>query len=336
MLFEHNQEKNTFTPLSGMSISASIGGSEKDLENYLKSVIGDLIFPEYLVFGNERSFQGEADLVAVNGRGDLVVLELKVNGHYDRGKIYQAMSYAQVFSRWRYEAMNLHFKKCFPNASANLLDEFGDHFGYRIDPADFNRKQRIVVISHSSSPETMAVSTYWKGNGIDLEEYFYRFYEFNGKMLFELSNELFFNQEAGHCWINTCSRHIPEAIFDMVANRKAAIYEERKGLIGAWMTRGNIFLYHNGYGIVAAGIGTATIKDEHNDSLGANERYIRLSDFISGVDPVKKHILASIPPSRIKELLERDFYFPNSLVTLGKEESEKLRSECENVFECTV
>lgn len=333
MLFEYIKEKRTFEPLTGMAISDSHGGSEKDLEDYLKSVIGDLIFPQYLVFGNERSFQGEADLFAVNGRGDLVLFELKVHGHYDRGKIYQAMSYAQIFSTWRYESMNGHFKKCFPNASGNLLDEFEDHFGYRIDPADFNRHQRIIIISHSSAPDTMAVSSYWKSKGIDLEEYFYRFYDSDGRTLFELSNELFFNQNSGHCWINTCSKHIPYAVYDMVSNRKAAIYEERKGAIGGWMNRGNIFLYQNGYGIVAAGIGTATIKDEYNQFLDANERSIRLSGFVSGVDPVAKKIECSIPPWRIKALLGRDFYFPNSIVTLGKDEAEKLRLECESVFQ---
>jgi hypothetical protein len=332
MLFEYKKENRTFEPLSGMAISDSHGGSEKDLEDYLKSVIGDLIFPEYLVFGNERAFQGEADLFAVNGNGDLVLFELKVHGHYDRGKIYQAMSYAQIFSTWRYESMNGHFKKCFSDAVGDLLDEFEDHFGYRLDPADFNRHQRIIIISHSSSPDTMAVSGYWKSKGIDIEEYFYRFYEAEGKTLFELSNELFFNQNTGHCWINTCSRHIPDAVFDMVSNRKAAIYEERKGAIGNWMNRGHVFLYQNGYGIVASGTGTAAIKDEYNESLGANERSIRLSGFISGVDPVAKIIKSSIPPWKIKELLGRDFYFPNSLVTLGKDEAEKLRSECESVF----
>jgi hypothetical protein len=333
MLFEYNKDKKTFEPLSGMPISNSLGGSEKDLEKYLKSVIGDLIFPEYLVFGNERSFQGEADLFAVNGNGDLIIFELKVHGHYDRGKIYQAMSYAQIFSTWRYESMNNHFKKCFPSLSNNLLNEFEEHFGYPIDPADFNRHQRIIIISHSSSPDTMAVSIYWKSKGIDIEEFFYRFYDSNGKMLFELSNELFFNQDLGHCWINTCSRHLPDAVFDMVTNQKAATYEDRIGVIGAWMNRGNIFLYHNGYGIIASGKGTARIKDEYNETLDVNERYIRLSEFISGIEHETKQIRVSIQPWRIKELLGRNFYFPNSLVTLGKDESETLRMECEKVFQ---
>lgn len=46
-------------------------------------MIGNEIFPEYMVFGNERSLQKEADLFAVDGNGSLVVIELKVEGHYE-------------------------------------------------------------------------------------------------------------------------------------------------------------------------------------------------------------------------------------------------------------
>ena len=80
MLFEMDEQSKGFKPVSGMTIVDSLGESEKDLENYLKEIIGDILFPEYMVFGNERSFQTEADLFAVNNCGDLVVFELKVHG----------------------------------------------------------------------------------------------------------------------------------------------------------------------------------------------------------------------------------------------------------------
>jgi len=332
MLFELNTEKNGFAPLTGLSITRSIGGNEKNLENYLKAVIGDIIFPELLVFGNERSFQGEPDLFAVNGKGDQILFELKVDGHYDRGKVYQAMSYAQIFSTWRYEAMNAHFKKCF-SGDIELIDAFEEHYGYTIDAADFNNRQKIIIISHSSSTETNAVTKYWKSIGIDIEEYFYRFYDASGKILVELSNELFFKQDSGSCWVNTCSRHFPNAVFDMVAHSKAAIYEERKGVIGKWMNKANIFLYHNGYGIVAAGKGTARIDDGDYSEYGVSERSIKMNQFISGVDHKQKKIVSWISVPRIKELLNRDFYFPNSIVTLGEKEAAILRKECEKTFQ---
>lgn|GEM_PF-5641631 len=92
MLFEMDEQAKGFKPVTGMNIVESLGGNEKYLENYLKETIGDILFPEYLIFGNERAFQREADLFAVNNAGDLIVFELKVGGHYDRGKTYQALS----------------------------------------------------------------------------------------------------------------------------------------------------------------------------------------------------------------------------------------------------
>ena len=247
-----------------------LGESEKNLENYLKEIIGDILFPEYLVFGNERSFQSEADLFALNSSGDLVVFELKVDGHYDRGKVYQALGYAQHFSYWRYNEMNNHFKKCFPQDN-ELIDAFEQHYGYRIDLTEFNKRQKTILISHSSSEYTGTIAKYWRKSGVDIEEYFYRFYEVAGKRYFELSNELFCPQNSYNCWINTCQTHYPEAYLDMIKHKKAAIYGDRRGIIGEWMNKSFIFLYHNGYGIIAAGKGTATIKDAHNEELDEEE-----------------------------------------------------------------
>ncbi len=331
MLFEMDKQSKEFKPVSGMNIVDSLGEHEKDLENYLKKIIGDILLPEYMVFGNERSLQREADLFAVNSSGDMVVFELKVHGHYDRGKAYQALSYAQSFSYWRYSEMNNHFKKCFPEAE-ELINAFEEHYGYKIDLTEFNKKQKIIVISHSSSEDTGAITKYWKKSGVDIEEYFYRFYEVNDKRYFELSNELFFPQNSYNCWVNTCKTHFQEAYLDMVKHKKAATYGDRRGLIGKWMNKSYVFLYHNGYGIIGAGKGTATIKDTHNEELDEEERSIKLSHFISGVDLDACKILYYLAPSTIKGLLQRDFYFANSIVTMSENEAKVLFEECKRNF----
>lgn len=283
------------------------------------------------MFGNERSFQKEADLFAVNSSGDLIIFELKVEGLYDRGKIYQALNYAQHFSFWRYKEMNDHFKKCYPERT-ELIDAFEDHFGFPVDLTEFNKKQKIIVISHSSSEDTGRVSRYWKGLGVDIEEYFYRFYEVSGKRYFEISNELWFQQNSYNCWINTCRTYSPKAYFDMVKGRKAATYGDRRSIIGSWMNKSYIFLYHNGYGVIGVGRGTATIQEFYNKELQDEERSIKLSNFICDVDLSTGNITTWLTPGAIKELLQRDFYFPNSLVTLSELEAENLYKECKKNF----
>ncbi len=328
MLFEMDEEIKGFKPVLAMNIVDSLGESEKDLENYLKEIIGDILFPQYMIFGNERSLQKEADLFAVDNSGDLVVFELKVDGSYDRGKVYQALSYAQLFSFWRYNDMNDHFKKCLPKEGKELDKAFEEHYGYRIDASEFNKKQKIIIISHSSSKDTATITNYWKNSGVNIEEYFYRFYEVAGKKYFELSNELFFQQNSYNCWINTCRTHYPEAYLDMLKHKKAATYGDRRGIIGEWMNKSYVFLYHNGYGIIGAGKGTATIMNLENE----DERAIKLSHFISGVDLDTEEILHSLKVSDIKELLQRNFYFPNSIVTLSEDEAKILYEECKKIF----
>jgi len=331
MLFEMDKQSKGLKPVSGMNIVAAFDKDEKALENYLKEIIGDILFPEYFVFGNERSFQREPDLFAVNNNGDLVVFELKVDGHYDRGKIYQALSYAQHFSYWRYLQMNDHFKKCFRDGR-ELIDAFEDHFGYKIDLNEFNKRQRTIVISHSSSENTGAVTKYWKQLGVDIEEYYYRCYKVAGKSYFELSNELFIPQNSYNCWINTCRTHFPCAYLDMVKHRKAATYGDRRVIIGDWLKKSYVFLYHNGYGIIGVGKGTATIKNELNKDFNEEERSIKLNQFISGVNTDSRKICNSLNTNKIRAILERDVYFANSIVTMSEGEAETLFEECKKIF----
>ena len=63
-----------------------------------------------------------------------------------------------------------------------------------------------------------------------------------------------------------------------------------------------------------------------------DERAIKLSHFISGVDLDTEEILHSLKVSDIKELLQRNFYFPNSIVTLSEDEAKILYEECKKIF----
>ena len=333
MILELDKTTNSLVPLRVKDIKDATGGNEKLLENYLKQAIGSAVLPEYRVFGNERSFQCEADLFAVNSNGNLVVFELKVNGTYDRGKIYQGLHYAERFSRWTYVDMNTHFKKCFGKHN-ELLDAFEEQFGHRINESQFNTHQSIVVISHASSLETKSASDYWSRRGIDIKEYFYRFIEVNGRTLVELSTEIAYPEEGNAFWINTCNKYHPDAVFDMVYNKKASAYGNRSSIIGDWMKKAEVFLYHNGYGIVAYGKATSVITPQ-NRPFDDEERAVTLSDFVTDVDCKEKRINKWISPGRIRSLLDRDFYFPNTLVTLTSDEARLLREECKREFSQT-
>jgi hypothetical protein len=312
-----------------------IGQNEKSLENCITKLIGDVLFPELLVFGNERSFQSEPDIFAVNGKGDLIIFELKVHGQYDRGKTLQAMSYAERYSNWRYNDINAHFQKCI-NTGISFMEEFEQHYGFRIDESDFNRSQKIIIISHLSSLETAHAVSYWRSHGIDIQEYFYRFYQIEGKLYFELSNELYNPADnRGNCWINTNAKYGRYCYYDMVFHHKVATYGGRMNLIGNWLSKAYIFLYQNGYGIIGAGRGTSKISDTvySEDAYTDDERNMHLRDFIHGVNMETKEIDTCIPAWKIKHLLERDFWFPNTVVPLSENDAKVLYNECRRVFQ---
>ena len=329
MLFEVVGDLQDIQPLKHLDVSQKFDKKEKNLEEFLKRRIGNEIFPQYMIFGNERSLQKEADLFAVDGNGALVVIELKVAGLYDRGKIYQAMDYAQIFSVWQYSDMNDHFHKCFDlESSETLLSRFEEHFGYRLNESKFNNTQKIIVISNASSLSTSSASEYWRTRGVNIEEYFYRFYEVGSKTILELSSELFLPETQGHCWINTCEKYIPGAYLDMVKKEKASAYGGRSQVIGEWMSRSYVFLYLNGYGIIASGIGTNRIGFDE----GGEEKFIKLSKFRHGVNRENGKIRKYISAGRIKSLTGQNFYFSNTVVPLSKETAKLLHDECIKEF----
>lgn len=332
MIFQFDKAQKSISPLSHSSIVESIGGLEADLEGFLKSSIGDSIFPEYLIFGNERKYQAEADLFGISADGDLILFELKTKGAYDRGKIYQAMDYAQMFSHWRYAEMEAHFHKCFPGLAFPLSELFLRHFGFKLSESDFNRHQKIIIISNASSISTSRVAKYWNRSGIDIREYFYRFFEVSGKLLFELSDDIYTQQDTYNCMINTCSTHFPDAYLELVKKQGVAAWGDKMPVIGEWLKKANIFLYHNGYGIIAAGVGTAHHQDSFNEEYKINERFLKLERFITGVDVGSGEIKKYLSAGEIRKTLGRDLFFATTAVPLSLIESQTLSEACIKLF----
>lgn len=339
MIFEVklNEQKNLeFETLNFMDIRKfgdAIGltsdnqANEKYLEEILSSMIGESIFQDYLVFGRERSFQKEADIFAINEDGDLVIFELKVDGQYDRSKVLQVMDYAAIFSKWGYKEINEHYKKCM-RTSEEFLSKFEEKFPDGVSKDKFNRRQKMIIISNSSEKSISSAVEYWKRQGIDIEEYFYRFYKINNEFLFEITTDNFATEDSQNCWINTNSKYDKDAYKDMIINQKAAAYGDRANVITESMKNGYIFLYHNGYGIIAAGIGKNLIKENNKEE----EKYIKLKNFIHGCDDEGK-IIKYIEPKELKYILEQDFYFPNTKIALDKKKAELLYKICKDRFQ---
>ncbi|GAG28733.1 unnamed protein product, partial [marine sediment metagenome] len=99
MLFEISKEnKNEIQRISRTTLS-SIGWDEKDLENMIvKNVIEVIPDDQLMPFFQERNFQEEADIFALDKEGNLYIFELKsVEGGLDA--VNQIMRYAVKFGQ---------------------------------------------------------------------------------------------------------------------------------------------------------------------------------------------------------------------------------------------
>jgi RecB family endonuclease NucS len=99
MLYKIERSGDVFEKIEPVEFKdfSSFGKLEKDLENLIAKNILDILFEEakLMPIFQERQWQSEADIYALNEKGDLVIFELKraTAGH---DAVQQALRYAQV------------------------------------------------------------------------------------------------------------------------------------------------------------------------------------------------------------------------------------------------
>ena len=78
---------------------------EKNIESFLKYRLNEIVSGDQLMLiGQERQFQEEADLLALDKNGILYIFELKRwKSHQEN--ILQVMRYGQIFGRYTYEEL---------------------------------------------------------------------------------------------------------------------------------------------------------------------------------------------------------------------------------------
>src|SRR5690625_2888679 len=96
---------DSLTPVGFQAIS-----QEKDLENLLAKNLLEVLFEgnQLMPIFQERAFQAEADIYALNREGDLVIFELKRNDA-GGGAVNQALRYCETAAHWSYEKLEHMF-----------------------------------------------------------------------------------------------------------------------------------------------------------------------------------------------------------------------------------
>jgi len=262
MLFEIKENDKTFISQLKTIRFSDINWSEKDLENLISSNISSFI-PEnqLMLLSQERPFQEEADILALDMNGTLYIFELKKWASY-KENLLQVLRYGQIFGQYDYYRLESMLRKYMKDDTINLTEKHLEYFKERrtekLEINLFNKEQRFVVITNGVDFETLNAVKYWKDKGSKIDCLPYRIYQSESKIYFEFStfnpeNEIIVNEDSEFYIVNTNITWSNENYKEMLSENKASAYGNRRYGIKRIKKNDEVFLYHNGVGVVAYG-----------------------------------------------------------------------------------
>ena len=269
---------------------ATIEWKEKDLEDYVTKHMQYLISEDLMPIFNERNFQEEPDIIAVDKIGNLYIFELK-RWESNKENLLQVFRYGQneKFGRASYEQLNELYHKKY-KVDETLIEAHADWFdledSQKLDEYSFNNNQKFIILTNGIDFNTLECIKFWKNNGLDIEAMIYNIYVIGDKYYIEFSTYSPYgvvpeNGEHSIYILNTNKRYDESCTEDMINNKKASAYGSRKERINKMKKKDKVYLYEKGVGIVARGIvKTGEVKTGYwGEDEG--EKYVELEDFVS-------------------------------------------------------
>jgi hypothetical protein len=309
---------------------------EKDLENLLAQNLWDVLFEgsQLMPIRQERAWQPEADIYALNEQGDLVVFELKrsdVNG----GAVHQALRYCEKASRYTYEKLESMLSAYRNESSVHLQEEHQSAFNleHPLDCSAFNRKQHLIIVGSAGDDELIRNIEYWKSQGISISFVPYRVYDIKGEYYFEFfsfpydqhSNPA---QKKGVIFDTNFSYDV-DSIWYMCEGNRVAAFGDIKGIVHSFNKCDMVFLYHKGQGVVAAG----EVKSEVKEDKSKDALYRDLKWLTSIPKKIEKDMKA-LSAAEIKITMGFNFWWAKTMKPpfLDMVQSEKLLKKLKTVL----
>lgn len=255
----------------------ALGISEKYIEEFLASHLVELIPEEQLMLlAQERRFQEEADILALDRKGTLFIFELK-RWQSSTENLLQVMRYGQKFGRYTYaqlESMVQRQQRLEGALSARHQEYFG--LDAPLKEQEFNHDQRFVVVTNGVDRDTLEAIQYWSKKGVHIDSLTYKLYQVAGKPFIQFDTynpelDLLMEVNPGIFIVNTNRTYMDDAWRDMLGDGKkgkAAAYYDRKNAVRRISKGSTVFLYHTGVGVIAKGkaIGGVQVTDYGGDT----------------------------------------------------------------------
>ena len=335
MLYKLKKTGTRFDTIAPMEFSGL--ALEKDLEDLLAKHLWDVLFmcSPLMPFAQERPWQPDGDIYALNETGDVVVFELK-RAAAEVGAVHQSLRYCEKASRFSYEELERRFRNYQGNQKLSLQSEHQDFFQLEraLDQSAFNRNQHLIIVGSAGDSELIRNVDYWKTKGLSLNFIPYRVYHIEGEHYFEFFSLPYDEHanpgDAKGIIVDTNSTYDDDGIWYMCEGDRVAVFGDIKEQVKTFRKGDIAFIYHKGCGIVAAGevIGKSTDDPNHpHDAMFCKLKW-------HTTVPKRSEPLKYMPVSQIKKVTGRNFWWAKTLKYpyLDREESNNLLEELKKVL----
>lgn len=331
MLYKLGSSSGKFDKLEPVAFKdfASFGKLEKDLEELIAKSILDVLFEDssLMPIFQERQYQAEADIYALNENGELIIFELKRSAAGE-GAVHQALRYAQDAGQWSYAKLQKKYQK-YSDTEAELTQAHQEAFNleHALDAKEINNKQHLLVIGSAADDSLINAVDYWKKQGISIEFLPYRIYELGEEKYFEffaLPYDRHKNpSDIKGVLFDTNRSWDEESIWYMMENNRVAAFGDAKRFIEYVYSGDIVFFSHKWAGLVAAArVNKGDIKAPDADTL------YRDVTFITTI-PKKGEKIKAMPFKKVSEITGKSFFWARTIKVpyLSRNEAENLANE---------
>lgn len=258
---------------------------EKHIEEFLKSRLNEIVSEEQLMLvGQERSWQEEADLLALDKNGVLYIFELK-RWQSNQENLLQVLRYGQIFGRYSYQELEDLVKRQ-QKLEGSLRERHKEYFELdtALTESAFNNDQVFILVTNGIDRDTISAVNYWAQKGVKIECAPYRIYDIGGKPYIQFDtyspdDEVVIEENTNFFIVNTNKSYMPNEWKNMIGDGekgKASAYYDRKDSICRISQKSVVYLYHTGVGIIAKGIANSGFKKTDYEGDGGEEYYVPL------------------------------------------------------------
>jgi hypothetical protein len=337
MLYKLGSTDGKFDKLEPVTFKdfSSFVNLEKDLEELIASSILDVLFEDasLMPIFQERQYQAEADIYALNEKGELIIFELK-RGAAGEGAVHQALRYAQDAGQWTFSTLqNKYQQYTGNNTDLYLAHKEAFNLEHSLDAKEFNKKQHLIIIGSAADDNLINAVDYWKHQGISIDFLPYRIYEIDGKKYFEffaLPYDKHKNPgDVKGVLFDTNRSWDEDSIWYMMENSRVAAFGDAKRFVEYVYPGDIVFFSHKWTGLIAAGrVKKGVIKSPDDETL------YRDVEFITPI-PEKGQTINAMPFGKASEITGKSFFWARTIKVpyLSKDEAENLAKELKTYLE---